>query len=323
MVHPKSDVFKKIPLDALEFFEKLYDKRTVESLIEYIRRPSATFIRVNTLLTDVNSILTYYRQRKVHFKAIPFLPDCFMTDKSNEKMILKSTPVAEGKVYLQSLSSQLPVHILSPVSGENVLDMAAAPGSKTSQIATFMKNAGVIDAIEPDYVRFERLKSNIQRQGIKIVDFHNLRAEKFRVEDESLYDRVLVDAPCSGEGRFKLDDKSSYLFWSIKEVRRLSKIQLKLLSSALRLCKSGGVVVYSTCTLNPLENEKVVSNALIESEGRVSLVKQTPDLSQHLETLPIFKEYEGEVFHSDVKKCLRIKPSEKSEGFFIAKFVKK
>ncbi|WDC84105.1 RsmB/NOP family class I SAM-dependent RNA methyltransferase [Caloramator sp. mosi_1] len=168
----------------------------------------------------------------------------------------------EGYIYIQSLPSMIPPLVLDPKNGEKVLDMTAAPGSKTTQMAAMMNNEGYILANELDKIRCERLKYNVELQGASIVEVVNGRGEQLGDKYPEEFDKVLLDSPCSGEGRFNIKDVKTYRFWSPKEVNRLSNLQKKLMLSAYKALKKGGIMVYSTCTLNRKENEEVLEWAL-------------------------------------------------------------
>lgn len=136
---------------------------------------------------------------------------------------------------MQSLSSMVPPLVLNPKEGENVLDLTAAPGSKTTQIASLMNGKGHILANELDKLRCERLKYNVQSQGAEIVDVINGRGEKIGDLYPEQFDKVLLDTPCSGEGRFTIYNVQSYKTWSPKTVNDLTKMQRKLFKSAFML----------------------------------------------------------------------------------------
>ena len=210
---------------------------------------------------------------------------------------------------MQSLSSMIPPLVLSPKPYERILDVASAPGSKTTQIACLMENKGEIVANELDKLRFERLKYNVEAQGASIVKLENGRGEALGKKYIEEFDKVLLDTPCSGEGRFSSLDPRSYRSWSKKEVLRLSKLQKKLISSACVALKHGGILVYSTCTINEYENEDIVSFAINE-------------LGLKLEDINIDIKDSIKGITEETEKCIRILPSKDMEGFFVAKFKK-
>ena len=168
----------------------------------------------------------------------------------------------KGYIYLQSLSSMIPPLVLDAKGNEQILDMASAPGSKTTQISAMMNNTGHIIANELDKIRCERLKFNLNNQGATNVEVINGYGEKLGEKYLETFDRVLLDTPCSGEGRFIAEIAGTYRNWSLKTVKELSKIQRKLIKSGYNALKPGGIMVYSTCTLNLEENEDILKWAL-------------------------------------------------------------
>lgn len=171
-----------------------------------------------------------------------------------------------------------------------------------------MNNSGYILANELDSLRCERLKYNVDKLGARIVEVNNGRGEVLGKKYENTFDKVLLDAPCSGEGRFLATDARTYRSWSEKNVKELAKLQKKLLKSAVNALKSNGEVVYSTCTLNREENEEILEWAIKELGVRVlefgiNIKNAIPAISDNKE----------------VEKAIRILPSKETEGFFVAK----
>lgn len=177
-----------------------------------------------------------------------------------------------------------------------------------------MENKGYILANEIDSIRCERLRYNIEMQGTNIVEVINKRGEKVGKEYKEEFDKVLLDAPCSGEGRFLGNSPKTYRNWSKKTVNELAKLQKKLLKSAYEALKPGGILVYSTCTLNKKENEEVLEWALENLE--LKLLDINLNLREKLQGF-------NEGLNKEISKSIRILPSKNMEGFFIAKFKKK
>jgi NOL1/NOP2/sun family putative RNA methylase len=217
-----------------------------------------------------------------------------------------------GEYYVQEESAALPVSVLDPQPGERVLDMCAAPGGKTTQIAARMENKGLVVANDSSAKRMKSLHANVYRTGAKIVDATNYDARN--IPEDEKFDRVLVDAPCSGEGdryyrNFRAADEN--------ESQELSKLQLQLLEKAESLVKEGGTVVYSTCTINPGENESVVSKA-VENTGLE--LERIETESKHVRGV---EEFEDENFEGG-EKCVRVYPHHMESGvIFAARLVKK
>ncbi|MFA6917809.1 MAG: RsmB/NOP family class I SAM-dependent RNA methyltransferase [Candidatus Gracilibacteria bacterium] len=297
--------------------EQQFDVHTIDRIINGFSTEKLPVVRINTLKTDVQNIMRYFKEMNVLFERISFLPNALIVRNKSEKFFEKLEIYENGKIYFQGISSQLPAIFLAPRPGEKVLDMAAAPGSKTAQIGIMMGNRGEILANEINQIRFERLKYNLDKQGIKVATTNlgdgTVLGEKF----PNYFDKVLLDAPCSAEGRICLNDQKSYRFWSEKNIRQNVKIQKKLFESAVKALKPGGVLVYSTCTLAPEENEMVVDWALKTFGDILKIEKIDLDFKYKL---PVLGAFSGVSFDLKVKHALKAMPSEISEGFFIAGF---
>jgi len=219
---------------------------------------------------------------------------------------------------LQSGSSFLPVLALSPQENEKILDMAAAPGGKTTYISQLMKNTGVLIANDLKKERLKSLYYNTHRLGCKNVIITNYDGRKIP-NCENEFDRVLLDAPCSGLGVIS-KDPSIKLNRTYKEVLENSRIQKELLLAAIDACNyklnSAGVIVYSTCSISVEENEWVVDYAL--KNRYVKLIETGIEIGEQG-----FSKYREKRFHPSLKLTKRIYPHiHNMDGFFVAKFKK-
>ena len=273
-------------------------------------------LRVNTLKTTVDEAKEFLRTLGISWQEVPWCPYALWVPALSLKDILSSDWAVQGKLYSQGIQSQAPVFVLDPKPGETVLDLCAAPGSKTTQIASHMNNEGRLVANEPVRERFFRLKSVIDLMGAQ-VEFKMVDGRRFDGRG-TLFDRILVDAPCSSEGRFNVEDPKTYRYWSVRKIHEMEHKQKGLLLNASRLLKPGGVLVYSTCTFAPEENENVVNWLLRKTEGRLSLV---PISITDVPSYPALPAWHGKEFDPQVAHCLRILPEGDMEGFFIAQFV--
>jgi len=281
---PKKIIFEKLSPDFIFLIENLFEENIREKIFDSFRIKKPTTIRVNSLKSTRKEIIEELKNNNLKFYDFNLIKDVFIFKENIDKEILNYQFYKDGKIYVQNISSMLPAVILEPKPEEYILDLAAAPGSKTSYIAALTNNKAKIDAIEPDYIRFQRLKYNIEHLGVKNVSLYNIKAENFikeRLEnfkitedlknENILYDKILFDAPCSGEGRFSYFDINSYSNWSLKNVKKLKKLQFNILDLSLKLLKEGGEIVYSTCTLNPYENEEVI-NKVLEKNKNIKIV---------------------------------------------------
>jgi 16S rRNA (cytosine1407-C5)-methyltransferase len=269
--------------------------------------------RINTLKISAKDALDLLVKRKIDFQTVDFCPYAIIVKR--EQISPFSDLVDQGLLYAQGLESMLPVIVLDPRPDQRVLDLCAAPGSKTSQIAMHMNNQGLLKANEPVRQRLYRLKSVLGLMGaqaqISSVDGRRLK------EHNGLFDRILVDAPCSCEGRFIFNEPKSFAYWSVRKIKEMSHKQKGLLLNASRLLASGGIMVYATCTFAPEENEEVLDWFLRKTEGRFELV---PIQIDGIKTYPCLAQWHGRSYDPRIKDALRVLPDERMEGFFIAKF---
>jgi NOL1/NOP2/sun family putative RNA methylase len=221
----------------------------------------------------------------------------------------------EGYLYVQSLSSMIPPLVLDPKKDEKILDIAAAPGSKTTQMATMMGNTGEILGNDTSPIRRLKLQANLKIQGATNTYTSGFAAQMIWEKFPEFFDKVLCDVPCSMEGRFATYEPKSYLGWSVKKVKNLSKLQKWMLRSAVSAAKEGGRIVYSTCTISPEENEEVIDWILDKEKGNIILEKISVTGLRFSEGIT---EWEGAKYNPEVLKCARIIPSDTMEGFFIA-----
>ena len=292
-----------------KFMEELYENYSpieVDNILIGMNQDRYTTLRVNTLKYDIHSLMNYFKEKNIKFERVPWYKDALIIKNAKEKDIQKLDIYEKGYIYLQSLSSMVPPIVLNPKPSESVLDVAAAPGSKTTQLAAIMDNKGKILANELDKIRFERLKYNIDSQGATMVETINKRGEVLGTIYEEQFDKVLLDTPCSGEGRFIATSTATYRNWSEKTVKDLVKLQKKLIQSAAKALKPRGELVYSTCTINKHENEEIIEYAI--NELGLKLINIDLEIKDAIR----IKE-----------KAIKILPSKTMEGFFIAKFVKK
>lgn len=231
---------------------------------------------------------------------------------NSEKSPGKSMLHWRGEYYVQEESASLPVEALDPRPGEKVLDMCAAPGGKTTQIAAKMENSGLLVSNDDNSKRLKSLHANIYRTGSSIARVTNYDGR--RIPKKQKYDRILVDAPCSGEGN---NARRSFESASDSELESLSQIQEKLLKNAEKLLKEDGTIVYSTCTFAPEENEAVVDKILQETDLKLEKVKTDVKHVRGIEN------FQDQSFSSEMSKTVRIYPHHLgSGGIYVARFRK-
>ena len=295
-----------------ERYEKLTDWKTFKEIsLTYLRRS----LRVNTLKISVEDLKKRFTDWNL--KQIPWCKEGFWIEhKQGRRDIGNTMEHALGYFYVQESASMIPPLVLDPKPGEKVLDMCASPGSKASQIAAMMKNKGVLVANDYQGIRLKPLAMNLQRCG---VSNNLITLTHGRLFKDFEFDKILVDAPCSGTGTIRKSFKT-LLIWNPNMVKRLAGTQKQLIETAFNNLKKEGTLVYSTCTLEPEEDEGVVDFLITKySNAKVEQIK----LEGLKTSLPI-TEFEGKTYSPEVKKCLRIWPQDNdTEGFFVAKIIKK
>ncbi len=291
-----------------EFVEYYENIDSSDEFFTYTDRFLRKCIRINTLKMDESSLVAVLTER-YRIEKIPFVDFGYYIDHTSPG----NTPEHQlGYYFVQESVSMIPPMVLGPEPGETVLDMAAAPGGKTTQIAQYMKNKGCIIANDLKPKRGNILSANIQRMGVTntVVTIKDGRYFK-RMQNK--FDRVLVDAPCSNTGLIR----KNYRFlkeWSYSKVLKMSELQKELIMAGYKALKPGGVLVYSTCTLEPEENEEVVDHLLSRTDA------ETEKIRINIRAKKPFTEFGGKEYDSGVKNCLRIHPQDNdTEGFFVAK----
>lgn len=300
------EIKNRLPKEFVDSLYQMFTPLTVDKIFMGIIDKRYTTLRVNTIKYNIQDLMKYFKQKNIKFERVLWYEDALIIKNANEKDIQKLDIYEKGYIYLQSLSSMVPPIVLSPKEGEKVLDMTAAPGSKTTQMAAMMKNKGYILANELDKIRCEKLKYNVESQGAEIIEVINGRGEKLGENYKEQFDKVLLDTPCSGEGRFTSSNVQTYRNWSPKTVKELTKVQKKLFKSAYDALKPGGIMVYSTCTLNKDENENMVKWALENFD--LKLLEINISIKDAIYTLN--------------GKGIKILPSRVMEGFFVTKLKK-
>lgn len=304
---------RKLPTDFIQNIYELYDPLKVDQILQGMMNPRNTTIRVNTIKYNIQDLMRYFKEKNIKFERVLWYSDALIIKNATEKELQKLEIYEKGYIYLQSLSSMVPPLVLNPKKGEKVLDLTAAPGSKTTQMAALMENEGYILANELDKIRSERLQYNVKSQGAEIVEVINGRGEKIGNSYTEYFDKVLLDTPCSGEGRFLLGKPMTYKDWSLKKVNQLAKIQKKLFESAYNATKKNGIMVYSTCTINKEENEYILDWAI--NTFNIKLLDINLDIKEAIKG-------DNTGLNNAIDKAIKILPSKNMEGFFVAKIMK-
>jgi NOL1/NOP2/sun family putative RNA methylase len=301
----------------------LTNEKDFKDYLEILKKPILRSIRCNTL--KISSEELKKRLEKKGWKIrLPWkdYPEVMIVESELMPGELgNSLEHLLGYYYIQEIASLLPIIALAPKPNELFLDLCASPGSKTTQAASFMENKGTIIANEVNMHREKILSSNLERCGVTNTIILKRDGEalcKKLKQAEIIFDKILVDAPCSGEGTLRSTPKT-YLMWNIKTIDNLPRIQTKLCESAFEILKKGGEMVYSTCTHAPEENEGVVDFMLEKFKGRIEIEEVSLPIKPR-KGIPKWNEKE---YNKEIIKCNRIYPQDNdTEGFFLAKFKK-
>ncbi len=284
---------------------------------EIIHQKPLNYIRCNTLKISCEDLFNRLKKKWNVVQPFSDYPEIILIDQElGPGELGNAIEHLLGYYYVQEVCSMMSVIALGPLSGERVFDVCASPGSKTTQIASKMENSGTIIANDVKLDRLKILSANLERCGV--MNSISIRNDGVGLcvrlaRDGWKFDKILLDAPCSGEGTLRSSPKT-FLAWNLKVVEKLSREQKKLIANALKCLKKDGVMVYSTCTHAPEENEAVVDFAL--KNFPVELV----ELNLPLKCRAGVTSWQGADFSPEVTKCCRIYPQDNnSEGFFVAK----
>lgn len=278
-----------------------------------------TSFRVNTLKADVEKIIDELKELNFLLEPISWCPDSFYLPASQKNLLTKHPLLYKGYIYIQNSSSLFATIVLNPQPREEILDLAAAPGGKTLHIAALMHNQGRIAAVEPVKDRYFRLKANVNNAEADIVKIYRKDGITIGRLVPERFDRVLLDAPCSSEGRFNLNEPRTFAFWSEKKILEMARKQKQLIHSAIQALKPQGILVYCTCSFAPEENEMIIDHALKKWGEKIEILPFDVPFSNYQPGLLSWKEIR---FSPAMKHAIRIIPDNKMNGFFICKIRK-
>ncbi len=268
--------------------------------------------RINTLKINREKLLERLEEEGVRFEGLPWYPLGLKLDMESPGKLLENLL---GYIHIQEELSMVPPLVLGPEPGECILDLCASPGSKTTEISQMMENRGLVIANEPSLARIAPLRSNCERLGALNVVITRYDGRNF---PSGPFDRVLVDAPCSSEGRERRGP-GVLSRCSPERSLDLQVLQIGLIKNALRLTKPGGVVVYSTCTYAPEENELVVQAALDDADAARLEKVCIPGLVE----CPGITQWNGKRLNDDLSCTARYYPHiNDTGGFYVAKIIK-
>ena len=298
---------KIVPEFLIEMLNKQYGEGITSKILEgYSQKRMVTF-RINTLKMSIEKVEEVLKNNNIEFEKVSWSDVAYIVKNVREDTLKELEIYKNGEIYLQSLSSMLPPIVLEPKENTDILDMCAAPGGKTTELASLTNNNANITACELNKIRIEKLKYNIEKQGATSV--YIMQEDSRRINDFFSFDNILLDAPCSGSGTLNVEDVNLEKTFTEKLIEKSQKAQLELLNKAVKILKQGQEMVYSTCSILNVENEEIVSKIL--KNNKVEIV---PIEFKGKEELPLLP--------TKIDGTLCVMPTELYEGFFIAKIRK-
>ena len=284
-----------------------YGEEITKRIIEGYSKKRKVTLRVNTLKSNLEKIEKELTKEGVEYERVSWSKEALIINNVREKEIQHLEIYEKGEIYLQSLSSMLPPLILEPEEESDILDMAAAPGGKTTQIAALVNNKASITACEMNRIRAERLKYNIEKQGASCV--YVMVTDARKIDNFFSFDKILLDAPCSGSGTLEINNQDLENTFTEKLIKKSTSSQLALLKKAINILKPGKEMVYSTCSILKEENEEIVGKVLSSVNAEI-----VPIEFNGMKDLPLLP--------TSLEGTLCVQPNELYEGFFIAKIRK-
>lgn len=298
-----------------EYIKSIFGQEFFHKYEKFVKSKYPGIIRLSTQKEETELVISSLKNQGIELKKIDAVPNAFIITKGKD-LVGKTIEHLLGKYYIQSLSSMIPPLVLNPSKDNLVLDLCAAPGSKTTQLAELMDYQGTLYANEPSLNRVKALVHNLDKMNTLNMSVIKEKGELLSKQFPEYFDKILVDAPCSALGVVQKKQEVSN-WWNSKSVEKISSLQLKILISAIKMVKVGGEIVYSTCTLTIEENEMIIDKVI--SKYPVELI----DFEINLPHKNGFVKIANNKFDESLIKTKRILPWEiQSEGFFIAKLKK-
>jgi tRNA (cytosine49-C5)-methyltransferase len=306
----------QLPNNFLQKLHKLYPQR-YDDIVKSFHEKKITTFRINSVKTGLPQLRDMLRRRRLRFAEYKYPPGAFAL-KTPLRQFQNTNIYKEGFVHVQNISSMLPVLALDPRDNDRILDLCAAPGAKTTHIASLAPKAKLI-AIEKSRDRYYKLLANLKMQGIGWVKVLLLDSVWVRKKFPEHFNKILADMPCTTEGRFLLSNPRTYKYWKDQKVKEMVHKQKKLLGAAYLALETGGELVYSTCTFSPEENEGVIDWFLGRHKKDVELMPIEFPLDNVIDGIT---RWGDKKYCSAVRMTKRVIPDAAMEGFFIAKIKK-
>ena len=248
----------------------------------------------------------------------PWCPNAFHI-VGDKRAVTESAAHAAGELYVMNASSLIPALVLDPQPGETVLDVCAAPGGKSAHIAALVGNQARLHLNDSIKSRLKKLQEVIDLLNINVESVTDIQGQYLDKFIDASFDRILLDAQCSGEGMVDLSRSDALRYWELERVEKMSRLQQRMLVAAFKRLKPGGVLVYSTCTIAPEENEAPVDHLLRHNANAVAEPIQLAVQG----AMPGLAKWEGRSYHPGIRGALRLMPSRFMEAFFVCRITKR
>lgn len=307
------------PPDFLQRLQEIYQGEILAGCLAALSSASPTTFTLNSLKSKPEEVWTSMADLGLSAEPISWYKNTYLMSAESKTVLTHSSVFNQGEVYVQNLSSLLPVWVLNPQSQDQVLDLTASPGGKCFHMALMMANQGRIAAVEVVKSRFFKLMANLSRHGVQNVKFYHADGRRVGGKCPERFDKILVDAPCSADTRIQFNAPDTWRYWHPKKTLEMASKQKQLLLAAAQALKPRGEMVYCTCAYGPEENEAVVD----------WLLRRYP---QHFEVNPVnlpitnglpgFAGWRNQQYHPGIKNAWRILANEQMRGFFLCKITK-
>lgn len=268
-----------------EYLSKILNDNEMKSMLEEYSKKPVTSLRLNLLKCNNSKFEELFDGLDKH----PYIDEAYYFDKEINRFG-KNPLHNAGAYYIQDASAMMVVHLLNVEKGDKVLDVCAAPGGKSSQVASYLDGTGLLVSNDVSAKRVKDLSENIERMGASNVVVMNESVDKISDKFEGFFDKVILDAPCSGQGMFR-KNSLTYDDWSYDKTLNLAKVQKDLILKSYNCLKKGGVMVYSTCTFAKEENEEVINYLLENTNASVIRIDLEDDFEKSIDDLGAIRLY--------------------------------
>jgi 16S rRNA (cytosine1407-C5)-methyltransferase len=308
-----------LPEEFIQRLQNIIPAGQWNTVISSFSVQKPTVLRINTILTSSDKLIDKLQNEGFDVQRVPWKSDAIIVPHKQRRAIIDSHWYQKGQLYVQNLSSQLAPLVLDPQPGEEILDLCAAPGGKTLQMACMMEDRGRIAAVEKSKGRFFKLKANLKQHQVSCVDLYLADGAAVGRKTPERFNRVLLDAPCSSESRFRANKPKTFEHWKPKKIKEMAKKQKALIKSAINSLKPGGVLVYATCSFEAEENEAIIHHALKYFQDAIEVQPITLPIKN---TQAGMLSWQGKDFNPLVQHSVRVLPTEIMDGFYLCRMKK-